>query len=62
MIGWTIAGANDFNGDGAPDLVWQNDATSQLTVWFMGGTQGTDFLGWDWIAQSGVTGWRAIAR
>jgi hypothetical protein len=59
--GWTVVGAADFNGDGKPDLVWQNDSTRQVTVWHMGGSQGNTFLGWNWLAGNEV-GWRAIAK
>ena len=35
---WKIAGVADFNGDGDPDILWQNQVTGQLTVWLMNGT------------------------
>ncbi len=35
---WKIAGVDDFNADGKPDLVWQHQATGQLGVWYMNGT------------------------
>ena len=59
--GWTIVGMRDFNGDGKPDLVWQNDATQQVVVWYMGGPQGNSYLGSDWLAQDGVAGWYVVA-
>jgi hypothetical protein len=59
--GWTIVGMRDFNGDGKPDLVWQNDATQQVVVWYLGGPQGNSYLGWDWLAQGGVAGWYVVA-
>jgi len=34
---WKIVGIGDFNGNGKPDLVWQNDATGEIAVWFMDG-------------------------
>src|SRR5205823_12379169 len=58
--GWTIVGVADLNGDGHPDLIWQNDQTRQVSVWFMGGAQGTTFLGWTWIAATGAAGWRVV--
>ena len=58
VAGWTLAGTGDFDGNGSIDLVWQNDATRQALVWYMGGAQGTSILWWDWLATSGVTGWR----
>ena len=51
--GWTIVGMSDFNGDGKPDLVWQNDATQQVVVWYLGGSQGIA----TWVG----TGWRKTA-
>jgi hypothetical protein len=35
---WKIAGVEDFNGDGKPDLVWQHQTTGQIGVWYMNGT------------------------
>ena len=60
--GWRVAGSADFNADGHPDLVWQNDTTGQATVMYMGGATGTTMLAWDWIAQNGLpTGWKIAA-
>ena len=58
--GWTLAGAGDFNGDGKPDLVWQNDGSRQVVVWYMGGAQGNIFQWSDWLSASGVPGWRVV--
>ena len=58
--GWTIIGANDFDGNGVPDLVWQGDATSQVTVNYYAGPGGAIFQGWNWLNSSGIPGWRAI--
>jgi len=55
--GWTVAGAADFNGDGVPDLIWQNDATAQVTVNYYGGVGGAVYQGWNWLNQAGVPGW-----
>jgi hypothetical protein len=62
QVGWTVVGTNDFNGDGKPDLVWQNDATRQVLVWYMGGSSGNVLQQWGWLATTGVSGWTAIAR
>jgi hypothetical protein len=58
--GWHVAGAVDLNGDGKPDLVWQNDTTRQVTVNYFGGAQGTTLLGWNWLNASPAPGWRAL--
>jgi hypothetical protein len=58
--GWTVVGANDFNGDGVPDLVWQNDATAQVSVSYYGGTGGATSIGANWLAASGYLGWTAV--
>jgi hypothetical protein len=57
---WTVVGANDFNGDGVPDLVWQEDATAQVTVNYYGGTGGATYAGWNWLASAGYPGWTAV--
>lgn len=45
-LSWEIRAVGDMNGDGNPDLIWQNRATGQLAVWFlMGATRiGTNYL------------------
>jgi len=34
---WRIVGAADFDGDGHPDLVWENVSTGQRSIWLMNG-------------------------
>jgi FG-GAP-like repeat len=36
-ISWRLVSAFDINRDGRSDLVWQNDATGMLYVWYMNG-------------------------
>ena len=60
VAGWTVAGANDFDRNGTPDLVWQNDASRQVTVHYFGGTQGAVYQGWNWISAAGAAGWRIV--
>lgn len=35
---WRVAGAWDVDDDGATDLVWQNDTSGRLVVWYLDGT------------------------
>jgi hypothetical protein len=47
---------SDFNGDGKPDILWQNPDTGELWVWFLNGTV------WTGNAPiSGPTTWRVPA-
>ena len=62
VSGWRLAGTSDLNRDGKVDLIWQHDANRQVVVWYMGGTQGTQSLGWNWLSSAGVPGWKVIAR
>ena len=60
VTGWRLVSTADFNGDGKPDLVWQNDSTRQALVWYMGGSLGNTFLWWDWLAPSALDSWRLV--
>jgi hypothetical protein len=31
-VGWNVVGAADFDGNGTPDLIWQNTTTRQVIV------------------------------
>ncbi len=37
---WHVVSMADFNSDGYPDMLWENSATGQLVVWYLGGTNG----------------------
>ena len=57
--GWTVRGIADFNRDGHPDVLWQNDVTRQLAIWYMGGAGGAAFLGGNFVAGP-VPGWTVV--
>jgi len=54
--GWHVVAVADFNGDGVPDLVWQNYSTRQVTVWYMGGPNGATVQGWTYLDPAGQPG------
>ena len=60
VAGWTVVGANDFNEDGVPDLVWQDKSTGQVTVNYYGGVKGASYQGWAWLYTVGPIGWTAV--
>jgi hypothetical protein len=37
-LNWKIRGVGDVSGDGTADLLWQNDATGALGVWYLSGS------------------------
>jgi len=59
--GWRVVAAADFDRNGVPDLVWQNDATRQVTVNYYGGTGGATMTGWNWLNAGGSPGWSAVS-
>lgn len=62
VVGWHIKLAADFNGDGFPDLVWQNDTTRQVVVHYYGGTGGATYITWNWLNQGSVPGWTVFSE
>ncbi len=59
--GWTVAATADFNLDGTPDIVWQNDATREVWVWYMGGPRGDTPFFSKRVAPPVAAGWRVVA-
>jgi hypothetical protein len=41
---WNIVGIGDFNGDGAPDVVWQDPVSGAVQIWYLGGAGGTTLI------------------
>src|SRR5205814_1435868 len=35
MVGGGGSNRSDFNGDGQPDILWQNSSTGERIIWFM---------------------------
>jgi hypothetical protein len=59
--GWTVVAVADMNGDGIPDLIWQNNTTNQVTVNYFGGNKGSVYQGWAWLNSGGEpAGWRVV--
>jgi hypothetical protein len=54
-----IVAAADFNGDGTPDLVWQNPSTGAANIWLMGGANGTTIV--SSVVVSSGNAWRIVA-
>ena len=60
--GWHIVAAADFDGNGVPDLVWQNQSTGQVNVNYYGGTGGAKLTGWAMLnSGAGTSGWKVVA-
>jgi len=58
--GWTVVGANDFDGNGVPDLVWRNDSSGIVNVNYYGGPRGAVFKGWNVLNGTSNAGWSVI--
>jgi hypothetical protein len=45
-LNWEIRAVGDMNGDGNPDLIWQNSVTGRMAVWFFSGVTllGTNYV------------------
>ena len=59
-VGWHVGATTDLNGDGVPDLIWQNDAAGQVTVHYYGGPGGATDQGWDWLYAMASDGWSVV--
>lgn len=57
--GWRVKATGDFDRNGVPDLIWQEDSTRAVTIWYMGGARGDELLGWMYL-HGGATGWQIM--
>ncbi len=59
---WKVVGTGDFDGNGVPDLVYQNTQTGQVNVDYYGGSGGSQFIGWACLSCGiDTTGWQVVA-
>lgn len=66
LLGWRLAGVWDLNGDGIPDLLFQNSSTGQVYGFFLDGTgasvnfsTGSGIKGADYLYGGSLPGWLA---
>ena len=57
--GWRIVAAADMDGNGHPDLIWQQDGTDIPAIWYMGGSDGSTILNVKNLSGP-VPGWRIV--
>jgi hypothetical protein len=65
LIGWQLTGVNDVNGDGIPDLIFQNNGTGQVQAWMLDGTgnsinftTGSGYKSTGWLYGGSLPGWQ----
>ena len=59
---WRVVAVADFDGNGTPDLVYQNTQTHQVNVDYYGGTGGATFIGWACLSCGiDTTTWQVVA-
>jgi hypothetical protein len=55
---WKALGTGDFNGDGLPDILFQNTTSGQASIWDM---SGTSLVGGGPVSPNPGPSWRATA-
>lgn len=55
--GWKVVGVADFNADGRSDLVFQNQNTRQIAIWYMSGSIFSDGVILNFTP---LTGWNVV--
>ena len=58
--GWVAEAIADLNGDGTPDVIFVNQATGQVDVYFYGGLEGATLLGRETISPLSAKGWNVV--
>ena len=54
---WKVVGIGDFNGGGKSDLVFQNQTTGQIAIWFMNGNA---YAGGVLLPTTPAAGWNVV--
>jgi hypothetical protein len=58
--GWTLVAAVDMDGNGVPDLIWQNDTTRAVGTWYMSGPLALTQIAVAFQAPGSVPGWKVV--
>jgi hypothetical protein len=56
---WKLVGTTDVNFDGNTDLIWQNNSTGDVTVWYMNGATWTG--NWAYLGRGVPLQWKIVA-
>jgi VCBS repeat protein len=60
--GWSVVAVADVDGNGTPDLIWQDHSTGQVNVNYYGGSGGATMIGWAELnSGSGTSGWHVVS-
>jgi hypothetical protein len=58
--GWRVVGAADLNGDGKPDLLWQNRNDNSVAYWIMNGVNQVSFGDIPGAGPNSNPGWQLV--